>query len=312
MRIRAGLLVIAAAMLGWPGPAAVRPQAAGARDVTAPVLNARLQESAVHPGDVGVLVVNAPPAVTAIEGTAFDRPVRFWPAGGGRWHGLVGTALDTPPGRYDVSIRGISPEGEAIRAATTIRVAAKQFETRRLRVANRFVNPPDGEVERILADARRLAAVFADSAPERLWRGPFVPPVGGTATSSFGRLTVLNGQPNGRHQGADFRAAAGTRIVAPNAGRIVLAEDLYFAGNTVVVDHGLGLFSLFAHLSRTDVRLGERVARGDRIGEAGATGRVTGPHVHWAVRMDAFSVDPMSLMSAVENLPEPNEVLSTR
>jgi murein DD-endopeptidase MepM/ murein hydrolase activator NlpD len=275
-------------------------------------LTVRHQAAAVHPGEVSALVVSAGPGVIAVEGTAFGRPVRFWPVGANRWHALLGTALDTAPGRYEVEVLGTEAGGTTVTAATDVTVAPKSYETRRLRVAQRFVDPPADEIERIQSDARLLASVFAESSPERLWSGPFVTPVPGRATSSFGRLTVLNGQPNGRHQGADFRAAAGTAIAAPNGGRVVLAADLYFAGSTVVLDHGLGLFSLFAHLSRTDVTPGQRVARGDRIGAAGATGRVTGPHVHWAVRMNALSVDPLSLMAVVKDLPESNEILSTR
>jgi murein DD-endopeptidase MepM/ murein hydrolase activator NlpD len=137
-----------------------------------------------------------------------------------------------------------------------------------------------------------------------LWHGQFDAPVPGTATSSFGRLTITNGKPAGRHQGADFRAATGTPVKAPNAGRVVLAQDLYFAGNTVIIDHGLGVFSLLAHLSRIAVRPGEIVARGDVVGESGATGRVTGPHLHWAVRLGDISVDPIALISVLAQQPD--------
>jgi murein DD-endopeptidase MepM/ murein hydrolase activator NlpD len=117
-------------------------------------------------------------------------------------------------------------------------------------------------------------------------------------------LTVTNGKPAGRHQGADFRAATGTPIRAPNAGRVVLAQSLYFAGNTVIIDHGLGVFSLLAHLSRIDVEPGAVVARGEVLGQSGATGRVTGPHLHWAVRFGDMSVDPIELMSASTQLSD--------
>jgi murein DD-endopeptidase MepM/ murein hydrolase activator NlpD len=109
----------------------------------------------------------------------------------------------------------------------------------------------------------------------------------------------MNGQPRGRHQGADFRAATGTPVLAPNAGRVVLAADLYFSGNTVIIDHGLGMFSLLAHLSRIAVAPGASVARGDLLGESGSTGRVTGPHLHWALRLGDASVDPLAVVAAV-------------
>jgi murein DD-endopeptidase MepM/ murein hydrolase activator NlpD len=107
---------------------------------------------------------------------------------------------------------------------------------------------------------------------------------------------VFNGQSRGSHSGADFLSPAGTPVKAPNAGRVVLARDLYYTGNTVIIDHGLGLFSLLAHLSQIDVKAGDTVAAGDVIGKVGATGRVTGPHLHWTVRDNNARVDPLSLL----------------
>jgi murein DD-endopeptidase MepM/ murein hydrolase activator NlpD len=185
-----------------------------------------------------------------------------------------------------------------------VRVERRQFETRRLRVDPRLANPPDEEAARIAEDTRAMAAAFAILTPDRLWRGRFEVPVPGASTSSFGRLTITNGEPAGRHQGADFRAATGTPVRAPNAGRVVLARNLYFAGNTVILDHGLGVFSLLAHLSSIGVAVGAHVPRGGVIGESGATGRVTGPHVHWAVRFGDTSVDPLSLIDALAGLAD--------
>ena len=305
MRTTLGVLAMAAALAAAPV------QIVSSRQSAPEALAVRSVGEPLTPGGVGVLVVQGERTLSAVEGTVFERPIHFWPVGGGRWHGLVGVGLETTPGTYDVVVRGLGTGSDPALAHTSLVVTARTFDMRRLRVAQRFVSPPDQEAARIREDARRLAEVFSGTS-ERMWRGAFVAPVSGKATSSFGRLTVLNGQPNGRHQGADFRAATGTSVTAPNAGRVVLAGDLYFAGNTVVLDHGLGLFSLFAHLSSTSVTVGDPVSRGDVIGEAGATGRVTGPHLHWAVRLGSLSVDPLALISATANVPEPNDILSTR
>src|SRR5207237_7449485 len=134
--------------------------------------------------------------------------------------------------------------------------------------------------------------------PERLWNGRFVPPVPGAAASSFGARSVFNGKAAGSpHSGADFAGSMDTPVVAPNAGRVVLARNLYFSGNTVVLDHGLGLFSLLAHLSVMDVHDDDRVVAGQEVGKVGATGRVTGPHLHWAVRVDGARVDPLAVLA---------------
>ena len=111
--------------------------------------------------------------------------------------------------------------------------------------------------------------------------------------------SIFNGQARNPHNGADFMSPAGTPIQAPNAGRVALARDLYFSGNTIVIDHGLGLFSTLAHLSVLDVREGETVAAGQIVGRVGATGRVTGPHLHWAVRVAGARVDPMALLAVL-------------
>jgi murein DD-endopeptidase MepM/ murein hydrolase activator NlpD len=266
----------------------------------------------VQPGGVALLTVRSSSPLVSLDGQMFGRPVRFWSTAGSlEWHGLAAPGLEAKPGSYDVTVRGARADGTVVSGKASLAIDVKRFQTRRLKVDAQFVNPPAEEAERIAREAKLLAALFTRTT-DRLWRGPFGLPVPGEATSSFGRLTVLNGEARGRHQGADFRAASGTPVHAPNAGRVVLASDLYFSGNTVVLDHGLGMFSLFAHLSRISVSLGDTVARGDVLGNSGATGRVTGPHLHWALRLGEFSVDPLSLIAALDDLTEPKGVSPPR
>ncbi|HLG56308.1 MAG TPA: M23 family metallopeptidase [Vicinamibacterales bacterium] len=267
---------------------------------------------ALQPGGVALLTVRSPGPLASIEGDAFGRPLRFWSTADSlQWHGLVAPGLEAKPGSHDVVVRGTRVDGAGVSGQASVAVDAKRFETRRLKVDPQFVNPPSREADRIAREAKLLARLFTGRS-DRLWRGPFVLPVPGAATSSFGRLTVLNGESRGRHQGADFRAASGTLVHAPNAGRVVLASDLYFSGNTVVLDHGLGMFSLFGHLSRMSVSHGDVVGRGDALGESGATGRVTGPHLHWALRLGELSVDPLSLIGALADLTEPKDASPPR
>jgi len=254
---------------------------------------------AVRQGEVVLVTVTPSRDATIVEGGAFATPIQFWRSGERMWQGLVAIPLDTETGRRDLVVRATTADNVTTLARVEMQVARAKFPERRLTVDERFVDPPESEITRILAESKRLDGLFAAIRPGRLWTGAWRMPVPGTATSSFGRQTILNGVTRGRHQGADFRAGVGTPIQAPNAGEVVLAEDLYFSGNTVVLDHGAGLYSLFAHLSKTNVGLGSRVARGDVLGEVGATGRVTGPHLHWAVRLQNTSVDPLSLVEAV-------------
>src|SRR4029077_14847314 len=169
--------------------------------------------------------------------------------------------------------------------------------TRRLTVDESFVNPPPSEQARIEQEAKLLNDVYHAPAAERLWTTPFVRPVAEAANSRFGTRSIFNGVPRNPHGGADFLSAGGTAIHAPNAGRVVVARPLYFSGNTVIIDHGLGLFSLLAHLSAFEVHEGDSVTAGQRLGLVGATGRVTGPHLHWAVRASGARVDPLSVLS---------------
>ncbi len=266
-------------------------------------LDVSVSSRTLQPGSIVLLTIRSSTPITSLSGDAFTRAVRFWQTSPLEWRGLVAADLEAKPGTYDVALAGLDAQGSPLTGKTRLTVQAKRFETRRLSVGNEFVNPPAAEAERSAREAKRLASLFMQVSP-RMWRGPFQPPVPGEATSSFGRLTVLNGSPRGRHQGADFRAASGTPVVAPNAGRVVLAEDLYFSGNTIVLDHGLGMFSLLAHLSRIDVTAGQDVARGALLGISGATGRVTGPHLHWALRLSEFSVDPLSVVAALSDLKE--------
>ena len=212
------------------------------------------------------------------------------------WSTLVGIDLDVEPGDHDVALRAAAVDGSTAEFVYPLAVEPKQFATRRLTVEPRYVDPPPEVVERILRERDQLAALFPVSTAVRYWRDGFVRPVPGRANSAFGRRSVFNGQPRNPHSGADFRAARGTPIEAPNDGVVVLATDLYFSGNVVIIDHGWGLYSFFAHLSAIDVAEGDRVRRGAVVGKVGATGRVTGAHLHWTVRLNDARVDPLSLL----------------
>jgi murein DD-endopeptidase MepM/ murein hydrolase activator NlpD len=246
----------------------------------------------VQPGELVVMTIGSQPAAPRIRVRAFGRDLEPFSIGEGEWRVLIGIDLDTAPGTYTVDI-----EADAARATHELVVLPKQFRTRRLAVDEAFVNPPESVEARIRSDQERLERTWRQATPRRLWDAPFVRPVPGPTNSAFGTRSVFNGQARTPHGGADFLSPAGTPVVAPNAGRIAIARDLYFSGNTVVIDHGLGLFSLLAHLSKLDVAEGDFVQPGELIGLVGATGRVTGPHLHWAVRVAGARVDPVSVLA---------------
>jgi murein DD-endopeptidase MepM/ murein hydrolase activator NlpD len=256
---------------------------------------------AVAPGELVVVSISSSPLVAVVEGRIFDRQVRFYQTTDGAWRGLVGVDLAVEPGLHDLALRLISATGRATERVHRLPVADKAYPTRQLRVAPRYVEPPPEVGARIAREAEEQQAIFATSSPERLWQGAWQPPVSGAATSAFGSRSVFNGQPRNPHSGADFRAPEGTPVSAPNVGRVVLTGDTYFSGGSVILDHGWGLYSYFAHLSEILVMEGELVAPGQVIGEAGATGRVTGPHLHWTVRLNGARVDPLSLLDLLQD-----------
>jgi murein DD-endopeptidase MepM/ murein hydrolase activator NlpD len=250
----------------------------------------------MQPGELVVLSIVLPEASDQVRVRAFDRDVLAYPAGDRAWRALVGIDLDVKPGTYRVTVDAGAGAAHA-HAAYDLHIQPRVFRTRRLTVNEAFVTPPPSEQGRIDREATLLADVWKAPAAERLWTDPFVRPVPQEANSAFGTRSIFNGKPRTAHGGADFLSPGGTPIHAPNAGRIAVARNLYFSGNTVIIDHGLGLFSMLAHMSAIDVHEGGRVTAGQILGRVGATGRVTGPHLHWAVRASGARVDPLSLLA---------------
>jgi murein DD-endopeptidase MepM/ murein hydrolase activator NlpD len=250
----------------------------------------------LQPGEAVLLTLTTPPTADSLHVQAFEHDIAAFRVDASTWRALVGIDLETRAGRYPVSIAARTGALQT-RTDSSLVVSSRSFPTRRLRVDESFVTPPPEVQRRIAQDAQDLGGLWARSAPARLWAGPFVRPVQGASNSAFGMRSIYNGVPRSPHGGADFVGPIGTVVGAPNAGRIVMARELYFLGNVVVVDHGLGLFSLLAHLSTIAVNEGETVTAGQRIGQVGATGRVTGPHLHWAVRLGGARVDPLSLLA---------------
>ena len=259
---------------------------------------------ALHPGEVVVLEVRPSQPPMMMTATAFGHAVRFFSSqDDGMWRGLVGVDLATEAGTYTIAVRATMPGGQSVWSTYTLVVEPKEFPTRHLNVSPSFVNPPPEVLDRIQREAAQVAAIFREGSGDRQWQGGFAAPVPGQSTSSFGRRSVYNGKPRSPHTGTDFRAGEGTPVQAPNSGTVVLAGDLYFSGNVVILDHGSGLYSYFAHLSAIDVTEGDVVTQGRVVGKVGATGRVTGPHLHWTVRLNEARVDPLSLMALFPEEP---------
>lgn len=226
-----------------------------------------------------------------IRGTFEKKPLRFFAIRGGRSAALIGIDLDHRPGRFPIEI---SNHGGKLRAQ--LEVLETEYPEERLTVPEAYTEPDPAALRRIEREQKRLTALWERSAAERYWRGAFLPPTDGAPGSPFGLRRFFNGEPRSPHAGIDFRARHGAAVHAANRGRVVLADELFFTGNTVVVDHGCGLFTLYVHLSRLETRAGALVDKGGEIGKVGMTGRATGPHLHFAVRVGEARVDPAGLL----------------
>ena len=211
---------------------------------------------------------------------------------------LVGVDLEHPAGRYALKLTAKPENGADVSCNAAVTVRAGHFAVERLQVEPKFVQPSPEDLARAEKERLRLREIFATVTPTKLWEGSFRLPLDGARpASNFGRRRVLNGQPGSPHGGADFPAPTGTPVYAAQGGRIVVADALYFSGNTVVIDHGLGVYTFYGHLSSVKVKEGDVVKRGDLIGEVGATGRVTGPHLHWGLTVEGARVNPVQILS---------------
>jgi murein DD-endopeptidase MepM/ murein hydrolase activator NlpD len=260
-----------------------------------------LSPALVEAGSPELISVAAPAGAT-LEGEWLGQKLAFFRGRDGQtWYALAGVDVEAPTGLSVVHITarlagGVTPNLSQSDLSRSIEIHEAHYGASKLTVAPKFVAPGAKELTRIKAEMARKEKVFAASAPQPLWSGDFRAPVHAQPTDSFGTRRTFNGQLESVHKGMDFRAPPGRLVRAGNSGVVVLARRLYFEGNCVIIDHGLGLFTLSMHLSRIDVHEGQQVTKGQRVGLSGATGRVTGPHLHWAVRWQNAYLDPAKLL----------------
>ncbi|HEY1648733.1 MAG TPA: M23 family metallopeptidase [Terracidiphilus sp.] len=255
-----------------------------------------LTPAVVEAGSPELIRVAAPKAAR-VDGDWLGQKLAFFRGRDGRdWFALAGVDVEAAVGPSTLKI-AVQESGGAVRELNqTVEIHAAHYRTGTLSVEPKFVEPAPEAMKEIEAQVALKNKVFAESAPEPLWSGDFRAPVTAAATDSFGTRRTFNGKLASVHKGMDFRAHMGTPVHAGNSGMVVLARPLYFEGNCVAIDHGLGLYTISMHLSRIDVHEGERVAKGQLLGLSGATGRVTGPHLHWAVRWEGAYLDPAKLL----------------
>jgi murein DD-endopeptidase MepM/ murein hydrolase activator NlpD len=242
-----------------------------------------------RPGDAVLVRVHAP-AGAPVAGTAGGRALRFWDHGAERW-ALGALPIETAPGPLPVTV---DAGGAAL--AASIDVVEPGFPSKALRVAPRFVTPPPSAKARIARDRAAFARAYDRPFTPPLFTARFAWPHPGGHHGRYGDQRTFNGHKESVHYGLDIEAQRGAPVHASNDGEVVLARDCYYSGKTVVLWHGADLYTLYFHMDRLDVRPGARVRQGDRLGVVGSTGRSTGPHLHWSVKVGGLYVDPDSIM----------------
>ena len=256
-----------------------------------------------HPKQVGI---GQPFLVRLTSVQAFDKILVRWmdrefvPAVS-QWNGhhiaiaMLGTdVLTIKPGRRKLLVRAWAGGNETVWQRSVL-IVGRTYPRQALNLPSKMVTPPTVELERIKAERTRTQEAKTTWSDQRLWRLPFHRPVEGKYTSVYGLQRVLNGKPKNPHRGVDFRAPTGTAVEAVADGRVILAESHYYAGNSMYIDHGNGVISLYFHLSRFDVSQGDIIKRGQIIGRSGSTGRATGPHLHLSISVQGQLVDPVPL-----------------
>jgi murein DD-endopeptidase MepM/ murein hydrolase activator NlpD len=255
-------------------------------------------------GEVAVFDVVVPPSrppLRKLEATfgAHRVAVAPWDAAGRRFLVLTSIDIEEQERALELSLTGADTEGAPLLTLRRFAIEEATYDERHLRVAKKMVKPPKKARERAAREKEDLKVVLDAPDAERHWRGGFARPVSAKATSPFGTLRTYNRRKTqSRHLGWDLDGKTGDPIVATGRGRVAMVQERYYAGGTVIIDHGQGLFSMYFHMSAFDVEVGQMVGKGQKIGEVGKTGRVTGPHLHFGFKLDGIYLSPETLLEA--------------
>jgi murein DD-endopeptidase MepM/ murein hydrolase activator NlpD len=285
-----GLLVLVLVALSFQAGAGP-PQTAA----SGPVI--RLAYRALQPGEPVLVFLETAGAAKSAAVKFLGRTAELRPApGGGSAFAFLGIDLQTKPGSHVMVIKVRKADGESEEIRQELEIAEKKFPFTKLQLKQEYVTPPASVRERVKREAEMVALATSVVTPEWLGDGPFVLPHDAPSWSNFGQRRLNNDVLESVHAGLDIRAPFGSKIRAANAGRAVIASDLYLGGKTVILDHGLGVFSSYGHMSKLLVKRGEAVKKGQAVGLCGTTGRSTGPHLHWSVKIFDARVDPEAML----------------
>lgn len=226
----------------------------------------------------------------------------------GRWLSLVAIPFNTPPRTSELlwSVRSVKTTSKnSVNIREPVEVVDGNYPQEKIQVESKYTQPDPRTMARIQREQKQVAALYLKHQTPRLWKGNFSLPIASKEnlmSSRYGGKRMFNGEMKSFHQGLDLRAVIDTPVMAPERGRVVLAQDLFFTGNTLILDHGMGLFSIYAHLNHLKVKVGDEVQKEQWIALSGKTGRASGPHLHWGIVIHSQKVDPEILIQELQQI----------
>jgi murein DD-endopeptidase MepM/ murein hydrolase activator NlpD len=249
-----------------------------------------------RPGELFIFEVRPSSAgkIISVKGAFLETAMEFYPVGDA-FIALFGVPAKIAPGKYDAFISAKLDNGKEVGGGLDIMVRKRMFKISRLTVDPLYIEYTPENLKRIEEEKQVLIALWKRTTPEKLWDGIFIYPVASDITQDFAIKRIFQGEFRSYHSGIDLRARIQDNVYAANRGKVVLTGDHFFSGNFVIIDHGRRLFSFYAHLSEIKVKEGEAVEKGQVIALSCDTGRVTGPHLHWTMKVNSVNIDPISL-----------------
>jgi murein DD-endopeptidase MepM/ murein hydrolase activator NlpD len=277
----------------------------GAFEIPAPLSKAKAADFSVRwqpvrlvNGSPIIFHVTSTEALSSLSGKWLNHDVFFSSDPRGKvWYGIAGASLETRPGNYSLELKGVTTAGKDLSFQKRIGVGKGKYHSIAASVPKQYTEPNAEQLQKIDQDKALKEHAFARVSPEREWTGSFHPPVKAQISDVFGTSRTFNGKTQSVHQGLDYAVPESTPVAALNSGTVLLAQPLFFEGDCVVLDHGQGLLTLYMHLSKIEVKEGDRITTGQKIGLSGGTGRATGPHLHVAVRWQGVYLNPATLLS---------------
>jgi hypothetical protein len=259
------------------------------------IKNVFWQPNELLQGSVAFITVELDRVPRRVTGKWIGKDLAFFKSDNPKiWYALAGADLETPPGTYDLTLTAVMIGRRVIHKRVDI--GAANFRSGAVDVPENFVEPDAASKKQIAADEVLKNRAFSHLIAAPQWSGDFVTPVKAKPTDSFGMTRLFNEERTSTHRGTDFPVNEGAPVVVSNSGTVVLAKELFYEGNCVIVDHGQRFFTIYMHLSKLEVKPGNKLGKGERLGLSGQTGRVTGPHLHMGVRWNGAYLDPTKLL----------------